>query len=172
MKKEQILRGISMANLSVFYIIIDVLLFAYACYSWFWQASIDLKGKYRLSSIVWAIIFIWLGFVWNYIEKGDPGINIFLALFLLVSIIDGFTGFAPKRAVVSGYFKRTIRYSEINMVTLINVPNPKKESVVCLLKTNKNKQYYLRFACGISQIVAILKKHVHHNIKIEIQNLM
>ncbi len=70
--------------------------------------------------------------MWNYIEKGDPGINIFLALFLLVSIIDGFTGFAPKRAVVSGYFKRTIRYSEINMVTLINVPNPKKR-IGCLL---------------------------------------
>ena len=64
-----------MTSLSTFYYTIDLLLLVYACYSWYWQASIQVRGRYRLSSIIWAIIFIWLAFTWNYIEKGDPGID-------------------------------------------------------------------------------------------------
>ncbi len=159
------------SHMIVFYLILDALLLGYTCYSWYWQANIDLKGHYRSSSIIWAVIFIWIGFTWQLIEKGDPGLSIFLAIFLMIGIIDGFTGLAPKRAVVSGYFRRTISYSEIAMVTLIKVPNPKKKQVICILTTQKNRQYYLRFSNGVAQIVEALKNHIHHDIHIEIQDI-
>ena len=37
---------------------IDILLVVYACYSWYWQAKVDFRGRYRISSVVWALIFI------------------------------------------------------------------------------------------------------------------
>lgn len=161
-----------MTSLSTFYYTIDLLLLVYACYSWYWQASIQVRGRYRLSSIIWAIIFIWLAFTWNYIEKGDPGINIFLALFLFISIIDGFTGFADKRAVVSGYFKRTVRYSDISFVRLINVPNPKKPTVICILQTVKERQYYLRFNGEVNMVIGVLRQRLSSDARIEVQNII
>ncbi|RVU76779.1 hypothetical protein [Lactobacillus xujianguonis] len=155
-----------------FYMVINAILFAYACYSWYWQAKLDLRGKFRLSVLIWTLIIIWLGFSWNYIESGDPGINFFLALIIFVSIIDGFTGLAPKWAVVSGYFKRTVKYSEIDGALLINVPSPKSPSVICILKTNNGRQYYLRFRGEVSQVIGALKRHTDHNIKIEINSII
>lgn len=89
----------------------------------------------------------------------------------MIGIIDGFTGFAPKRAVVSGYFRRTISYADVVMVTLIKVPNPNKKQVICILTTQKNKQYYLRFSYGVAQIIEALKNHIHHDIRIEVQDI-
>lgn len=155
-----------------FYLILDALLLGYTCYSWYWQANISLKGHYRSSSIIWAIIFIWIGFAWQLIEKSDPGLSVFLAILLVMSIIDGFTGFAPKKAVVSGYFRRTVPYSEIALVTLIRVPNPKKKAVICILTTQKNRQYYLQFSTGVAQIVETIKSYAHRSIRIEIQDLL
>ncbi|BDR59864.1 hypothetical protein [Lactobacillus xylocopicola] len=155
-----------------FYLILDAVLLCYTCYSWYWQANIDLKGQYRTSSVIWMVILIWAGFVWQFIQKGDPGLGVFLAIFLMIGLLDGFTGFAPKRAVVSGYFRRTVPYTEIMMVTLIKVPNPKKEMVICILTTQKNKQYYLRFTHGVTQIIGAIKEHIHHDIKIEVQDIL
>ena len=159
-----------MAYMSYFYIVVNILMLAYACYSWYWQAKVDFRGRYRISSVVWALIFIWLGFTWNYIEKGDPGLNVFLALFLLISIVDGFSGFSPKKMVVSGYFKRTVKYDEISSVTLINVPNPKKPLVMAIFRTNNNKAYMMRFRIQANEVIAALQKYVGKNIPVEIQS--
>lgn len=159
-----------MAYMSYFYIVVNILMLAYACYSWYWQAKVEFRGYYRISSIVWAIIFIWLGFTWNYIEKGDPGLNVFLALFLLISIVDGFSGFSPKKMVVSGYFKRTVKYDEISSVTLINVPNPKKPLVMAIFRTNNNKAYMMRFRIQVNEVIAALQKYIGKNIPVEIQS--
>lgn len=142
----------------------------YACYSWYWQARVEFHGRYRSSSIIWALIFIWIGFSWNYIEKGDPGLNVFLALFLVISIIDGFSGFGPKKMVVSGYFKRTVKYNDISSVTLISVPNPKKPLVMAIFRTNTNKAYMMRFCIHINEVIAALRKYVDKNIPVEIQS--
>lgn len=159
-----------MTYMSYFYIVVNVLMLAYACYSWYWQAKVEFRGYYRISSIVWALIFIWLGFTWNYIEKGDPGVNVFLALFLLISIVDGFSGFSPKKMVVSGYFKRTVKYNEISSVTLINVPNPKKPLVMAIFRTDNNKAYMMRFRIQVNEVIAALQKYIGKNIPIEIQS--
>ncbi|ALJ22894.1 hypothetical protein AO203_02335 [Lactobacillus gallinarum] len=159
-----------MAYMSYFYIVVNVLMLAYACYSWYWQAKVEFRGHYHISSIVWALIFIWLGFTWNYIEKGDPGVNVFLALFLLISIVDGFSGFSPKKMVVSGYFKRTVKYNEISSVTLINVPNPKKPLVMAIFRTDNNKAYMMRFRIQVNEVIAALQKYIGKNIPVEIQS--
>ncbi|WEV70981.1 hypothetical protein OZY43_00655 [Lactobacillus sp. ESL0785] len=161
-----------MADSLFSYLILDAVLLSYTCYSWYWQASIDLKGHYRISSIIWSIVIIWIGFSWELIEKGDTGLSLFLAIFLIIGIIDGATGLAPKRAVVSGYFRRTIAYSDVAMVTLIKVPNPKKKTVICILTTNKHRQYYLRFSKSVTQIVETLKERIHHNVRIEVQDIL
>ncbi|MFR4968865.1 hypothetical protein [Lactobacillus kalixensis] len=159
-----------MQGMSSFYLVVNVLLAIYACYSWYWQARLELRGKFRISVLIWTLLIIWLGFSWNYIEKGDPGINVFLALLLFVSIIDGCTGFAPKRAVVSGYFKRTVAYSDISKVFLINIPTPKKPSVICLLGTKNGRQYNLQFQGQMTDVINTIKKYIDHDIEIEIKD--
>ncbi len=161
-----------MPDFSVFFLVIDGLLFAYACYSWYWQAKLALRGRYRISVLIWTLILIWLGFTWNYIEKGQPGLNFFLALLLLVSIVDGFTGFAPKRAVVSGYFKRTVPYAKINNVQLIYLPMPKRSRIVCIIGTVDGRNYLLQFSGSINQVISTLKKYADHRIQVRSQRGM
>lgn len=154
-----------------FYGIINILLLVYACYSWYWQAKLELRGKYRISILIWTLIIIWLGFTWNYFEKSDTGINVFLALLLLISIIDGYTGFASKRIVVSGYFKRTVSYSEVESILLLKVNGLKKPTVACIMGTSKGRQYYLRFDGDVNQVLGVLKKNMDHNVRIEVREL-
>lgn len=158
--------------MSSFYIIIDALIFLYACYSWYWQAKLELRGRFHVSLLICTIFLIWLNFTWNYIENDDPGINVFLALILLVSIVDGFTGFAAKKVVVSGYFKRTLSYSQIETVLLINVPLGKRPSVICILGTGKGRQYNLRFPGDAQKVISVLKKYINHTVKIEVKNIL
>ena len=47
-----------MTSLSTFYYTIDLLLLVYACYSWYWQASLQVKGRYRLSSIFGQLFYL------------------------------------------------------------------------------------------------------------------
>lgn len=161
-----------MQGMSSFYIGINIALFAYACYSWYWQAQLELKGKYRFSIVIGTIFIIWLGFTWNYIEQDEPGISVFLALLMITSIVDGFTGFTSKKAVISGYFKRTVPYSEIDRVMLINVPSLKKPSVICILGTNKGRQYNLQFSGDANRVVEVLRKYADHNIEVEVRNTL
>lgn len=159
-----------MQSMTGFYILINILLGIYACYSWYWQAQLDLRGKYRISLLIWTLFIIWLGFTWNYIERDEPGINVFLALLLLVSIVDGYTGFAPKRAVISGYFKRTLKYSEIDNVLLINLTMGKKPTVICILETSKGRQYNLQFSGDVQKVIKTLQKYADHQIRVEVRN--
>lgn len=155
-----------------FYFTINLILFVYACYSWYWQAKLKIKGKFRLSILIWTLLVIWLAFTWNYIVKSDPGIDLFLALILLVSIIDGSTGFAEKRMVVSGYFKRTVKYQDLENVLLIALPLQKTPSTICILGTSTGRQYSLQLKADPQEIVNFLRKVVDHHLKIEIRNTL
>lgn len=159
-----------MTSFSSFFIIINAGLLAYAGYSWYWQAHLALRGRFRVSVLLWTLLMIWFGFTWNYIIKGNASVNFFLALILLISIMDGFTGLAPKRAVVSGYFKRTVPYSEITDVRLIRMPLTKRPLVVCLLGTNKGRNYLLQFRGTVSQIINVLRKYADHRIRVHVQD--
>ncbi|MEK2464652.1 hypothetical protein AAAB31_09780, partial [Lactobacillus acidophilus] len=85
--------------------------------------------------------FICRVFRLNYIEKCDTGFKVFLALLLLFCIVDGFSVFSTKRMVVSGYFKTTVKYEEIDNITIFNVHNQNKRLVMALFRTNNNRAY-------------------------------
>ena len=98
--------------------------------------------------------------------------NVFIATFLLMSIIDGVSGLAKKRLVVSGYFKRTVKYSDIAHVTLITVPNPKKPTVMAIFQTNNRQAYYLRFSQQVSDVIVNIRKYLGSNVGIEVQSMV
>lgn len=159
-------------DMSLLYIAFDILLIGYIFYSWYWQANIDYKARFRSSSVIWALIFLLIGFYLDYFTDPTLLMNVFIATFLLMSIIDGVSGLAKKRLVVSGYFKRTVKYSDIAHVTLIAVPNPKKPTVMAIFQTNNRQAYYLRFSQQISDVIANIRKYLGSNVGIEVQSMM
>lgn len=155
--------------MAILYNSVNLLMLIYACYSWYWQAKLELRGKYRLSLLIWTVLIIWVGFYWNMLEQNQPGITMFLALLLLTSIIDGFTGFAQKRVVVSGYFKRTISYQEIEHISLIDFALGEKVRVICIIETNNGRQYTLQFAKQIEKIIHTINEFSDHEIDITVR---
>lgn len=152
-----------------FNLLIVILMAAYATYSWYWQASLAYAARYRYSSIVWAVVFVWIGFSGNYLTVGDSGLAIFVALFMVISIVDGFSGITKTRLVVSGYFKRTIPIKQIRQVTIVNVPNRRWASVICIFKSERERQYLLRFSGDLADVIQALKAHLG-DVGIEVQS--
>lgn len=153
---------------SLFYPIVDVLLLIYAVYSWYWQAKVNLRAKFRISLVIWTLLIIGGFFYSGYLNLQMPAINFFLALLLLTSLIDGSTGLAQKRAVVSGFFKRTIDYSKIKRVLLIDYSGDQRDRVICILGTSDNRQYYLQFATNLRTVIQALEEHLGRDVKFEI----
>ena len=77
-----------------FYIICDLAVIAYTIYSWYWQAVIETKAKYRYSGIVWVIIILIIGYSFNYFAQPTLVTNVFIAAIFTMSVVDGFSGFA------------------------------------------------------------------------------
>ncbi|GFZ27644.1 hypothetical protein [Lactobacillus corticis] len=151
-------------------LVIVLLMAIYACYSWYWQAIVEYRAQYRYSGIVWTFIFIWL--LYPMAESGGKIIVIFLALFILIGVVDGFSGFAKKRVVLSGYFKRTLPFERIQQVTVLNVPNPVKPQVVCIFKADRQRSYMLKFMGTLSDVLGQLKTHLNDGVEIEVQTPM
>lgn len=156
----------------IFYLIASIFILGYIGYSWYWQAIIDVRGKYRYSSIVWSLIFIWIAFNWNYLSPSDTALPIFLALFITMSIIDGFAGLANKRIVLSGYFKRTLKYRDVEHITLINVSGRKHPLVMAIFRTQTKRVYYLPFSKQIEEIIQVLHQKINADVGIEIQDMI
>lgn len=151
------------------YLFLDAILAVYGLYSWYQQARIELSAVYRTSSIVWSVILIWLGFIWNFIEKGDPGLPIFVAIFLVISILDGFSGLGSKKIVLSGYFRRTLTYQDLEQVTLIAVNNPKQQLILAILHCKNNRAYYLRFKKETAEVIKCFKKNAGDELPISLE---
>ena len=140
-----------MKYMTYFYVAIDILLVVYACYS-------GRHGRHRERR--------------HYIEKGDPGLSVFLALFILISIVDGFSGFSKKRMVVSGYFKRTVKYDDLASVTLIQIPNQEKPLVMAIFRTSDGKAYMMRFNNEVNSVIKQLQEYAGREIPVEVQSMM
>lgn len=151
-------------------IILSTLLAAYVGYTWYWQATIAYRGRYRYSVLIILALFIWLGFKWNFIDINEPGLPIILSLLIVLTIMDGFNGLAEHRVVVTGYLRRTIKYSDILHITLINVSTGKKPVVMAIFRTAR-EAYYLPFSHTIEELLGYLKPRLMNNVSIEIQNL-
>lgn len=158
--------------MTIFYLTFDILILVYCVYSWYWQATIDYKAHFRMSSVIWVLIFFFFGYSLNYFTAPTLATNIFVAAVLTMSIIDGTSGLSKDRIVISGFFKRTLKYTEIAHITLINVPNPKKPTVMAIFKTKNRQSYYLRFSKKIEDVIRILRQYVGSNIGIDIAQMM
>ncbi|WP_034538199.1 hypothetical protein [Lactobacillus psittaci] len=148
--------------------LLALLLLAYIGYSWYWQATIEIHGRYRLASIIWAIIFIWVCFAWNYINFSTTGLPILLAIFLLMSIMDGNTGFSKTRIVVSGYLKRTVKFSDIDHIKVMGTTKPNGKGLVIVAFQSKGRTYYIRFSKAIDDVIQALQKCVRKDVGIEV----
>lgn len=155
-----------------FYILCDLAVIIYTIYSWYWQAMIETKAKYRYSGIVWVIIILIVGYSFNYFAQPTLVSNVFIAAIITMSVIDGFSGFAKKRLVTAGYFKRTLKYSDIAQITLISVPTIGKPSVMAIFQTKTRQAYSLRFNKGVEEIIGILRHYVEPGTRIEVRQMM
>lgn len=153
------------------YIAISIYLVSYLIYSWYWQAMIEFRARFRISSVIWALVFLGIGFSMDYFSDPNLALNAFMAAFILMSIVDGFSGFAKNKLVVSGYFKRTVKYSEIAHVTLIPVPNPKKPTVMAIFQTNKRQAFSLRFSRQLEEVIMAVRKYLGTSVGIEVRKM-
>lgn len=151
-----------------FYYTLDALMGVYALYSWYQQVRIEHAAVYRWSSIIWSVILIWIGFIWDFLENG-PGLPIFLAIFLVISILDGFSGLGNKRIVLSGYFHRTLNYADLEQVSIFSVPQGIGPMIMLVLHTKSHRIYYLRFKTDIETVVKYLKEKTNNQVAIQIE---
>lgn len=146
-----------------FYLAIDVLFFMYACHSWYYQASLEVKGVYRRSLLIWTLLVI-MACSYADILVNTTEIRVFLALMILTSIIDGYTGFGAKRLVVSGFFRRTVKYELIQKALVVNLFG---EESSCILSTKDGRQYYLRFKIAAPSLIQTLRRYLGPDVEIK-----
>lgn len=158
--------------MTLFYLTFDILILFYCVYSWYWQAVIGYKARFRMSSVIWVLIFFVFGYSMDYFTDPTLATNIFVAGVLTMSIIDGFSGLSQKRIVISGFFKRTLKYSDVAHITLIPVPNPKKPTVMAIFQTKTRQSYYLRFSKQLEEVIHVLRQYVGTNVGIDIRQVM
>lgn len=154
------------------YILIGIYIIGYLFFSWYWQAMIDIRARYRISSVIWALVFLLIVFGMDYVSNPSLSLNILVALFILMSIIDGFSGFAKKRLVVSGYFRRTVKYGDIARVTLIPVPTANKPTTMAIFQTHRNTAFTLRFSKELEVIIRAIQIYVGKDTAIEIRKII
>lgn len=158
--------------MTLFYLTFDILILFYCVYSWYWQALISYKARFRMSSVIWTLILFILGYSMDYFTSPTLATNVFVAGVLTMSIIDGFSGLSPKRIVVSGFFKHTLKYSDVVHITLIPVPNPKKSTVMVIFQTKKRQAYYLRFSHQLEEVIHVLRQYVGNSVGIEVRKML
>lgn len=156
---------------TLFYLVADTLLAAYAGYSWYSQATVILRARWRMTAVVMPILLVWLGASWGYLDLGTPGFIVFLALFILTGILEATSGFADKRVVLSGYFRRTLKYSEISQVILTAAPPEVGDMSIVALETSRHQIYYLRFNKQASDVASFLKQRLERGVNIDVRKM-
>ena len=154
------------------YILIGLYFVGYSLYSWYWQAVIELRAHYRIASVIWALLFLVIVFSMDYFSNPSLGLNALVAVFILMSIVDGFSGFAKKRLVVSGYFRRTVKYSDIERVTIIPVPTSRKPTTMVIFQTQRNTAFTLRFSKKLEVIILAIQTYIGKETPIEIRKII
>lgn len=158
--------------MTLLYLAIAIYMIGYLIYSWYWQVMIDYRARFRVSSVIWALLFVILGFSLDYFVNSSMAIHAFIAAFIVMGIVDGFSGFSPKRLVVSGYFKRTLKYSDVERVTLIQVPTARKPTVLAIFQTKNRQAYYMRFSKKLEDVIVTLRKYLGSGVGIEIRQVL
>ena len=124
------------------------------------------------TSVIWALLFLVIVFSMDYFSNPSLGLNALVAGFILMSIVDGFSGFAKKRLVVSGYFRRTVKYSDIERVTIIPVPTSRKPTTMVIFQTQRNTAFTLRFSKKLEVIILAIQTYIGKETPIEIRKII
>ncbi|WP_201331320.1 hypothetical protein, partial [Lactobacillus nasalidis] len=150
----------------------DTLLAAYAGYSWYCQAKVVMRARWRMTAVIMPILLVWLGATsWGYSDMGTPGFIVFLALFILTGILEATSGLADKRVVLSGYFRRTLKYSEIKQVILTAAPPSVGDLSIAALETSRNQVYYLRFNKQAGEVTSFLMQRLERGVNIDVRKM-
>lgn len=154
-----------------YYIALSLLITFYILYSWYWQATIFMKARFRTSNVVWALIFVFLGLAAGFFDLHTQGLALLLTSFIVASILDGQSGFGAKRVVLSGYFRRTLAYSDIAEVKLVKAPAD-VPLVVAILQTKSRQAYYLRFSQKAETVLTQLRHKLQAGVKIKVESMV
>ena len=74
--------------------------------------------------------------------------------------------------VVSGYFKRTVKYDDLASVTLIQIPNQEKPLVMAIFRTSDGKAYMMRFNNEVNSVIKQLQEYAGREIPVDVQSMM
>lgn len=148
-----------------------ILVLGYAIYSWYFQATVVVFAKYRIMSLIWSLILIVIAYNSGYLANPDPSLTVFLAAFIMMSIVDGVGGLAEKRVIISGYFKRSIKYTDLEKITVIPIEKARNVKNIVIFTTLKQQAFYLKFNKSMEELVTLLDKATTDAVTIEIQSL-
>lgn len=154
-----------------YYIALSLFIIFYILYSWYWQATIFMRARFRTANVVWAVVFLFLGLGAGFFDLHAQGLTLLLTSFVVASILDGQSGLGAKRVVLSGYFRRTLTYSDIAAVRLVKAPAD-MPLVVAILQTKNRQQYYLRFSQKAETVLRQLRRKLQAGVKIEVQSMI
>lgn len=153
------------------YLILAICLVIYLGYSWYQQVNIEINARYKWASIFWGIIFIRLGFSWDYLAGRSNALVLLLAAFSVVCILNGQGGLAKTGLVLNGYFRRTLAYSKIEKIVLINLPSD-QPVVLVRVRTSKNFHYQMLVKKAVGEILVYLQNKLGKHVSIEVTNLI
>ena len=89
----------------------------------------------------------------------------------MTGILEATSGFADKRVVLSGYFSRTLKYSEISQVILTAAPPEVGDLSIAALETSRHQIYYLRFNKQASDVVSFLMQRLERGVNIDVRKM-
>lgn len=152
-------------------ILLIAAILSYTVYSWYNQATVIIYAKYRMNSIIWSLILLVIAYNSGYLTNPDIYLITFIASFLLMSIVDGFGGIAENKIVVSGYFTRSLKYTDLDKITMIPLPSTKNNRVMVIFTTLKSQSFYLKFNKSVEELITIVNDRTSDKVTIEIQNI-
>ena len=72
---------------------------------------------------------------------------------------------------MSGYFRRTLKYSEISQVILTAAPPEVGDLSIAALETSRHQIYYLRFNKQASDVVSFLMQRLERGVNIDVRKM-
>jgi len=155
--------------MNIFLIILDIVLIGMAGYYVYWQSKVEYLANYSYPQLFWGLVLL-MWFVtsrivnWPYI--------IFIAIFVLLSVMAGIGGLGPDRLIATGIFQRVIPYknlAEINL-TPLTMPNG-KQVVIATFSVSPRRYVRLTFKSNLDGMLAALKEVIPDSVAIKVQEV-
>ncbi|KRM71932.1 hypothetical protein [Lacticaseibacillus brantae] len=155
--------------MNIFLIVLDIVLIGMAGYYVYWQSKVEYQANYSYPQLFWGLILL-MWFVtsrivnWPYV--------IFIAIFVLLSVMAGIGGLGRDRLIATGIFQRVIPYTslaEINL-TPLTMPNG-KQVVIATFSVSPRRYVRLTFKSNLEGMLAALKEVIPDTVAIKVQEV-